>query len=614
MCGIIGYTGQEAQAASVLLHGLHRLEYRGYDSAGVAIVGAGGLEVVKRAGRVDLLGELPQPRGETGIGHTRWATHGRPSDENAHPHVSCDGAIAVVHNGIIENYRALREQLSDAGHKFQSETDTEAFAHLVEEAYKTATPIQGSRLLSAVITSAKKLEGSYAFAVVCEHEPGTIVAVRNKSPLIVGLGKDANFLASDVPALLDHTNRVIYLLDGEVAYLTAQDVRILSLDGERQKPVVHEVTWSIEDAEKGGYEHFMLKEIHETPRAIHEVLRGRVNTIEQTLDIEGNLTAEDISSADRVLILACGTSYHAGLVGKQIIERLVRIPVDVVQASEFRYGEAFASPSTLAIAISQSGETADTLEAMRKARLLEHRLLAITNVVGSTLTREAEGVLYLRSGPEIGVAATKTFVSTVASFYLLAFHMAAAKHSLPATERRRLIAELKALPRTAQQVLDNAQAYLDVGKNVLAPAKDAFYIGRQIAYGVAVEAALKLKEISYIHAEGFPAGELKHGPLALLEPGIPVVAFITDDPTHAVMLSNVAECRAREAHVIAIGPEHDVHLAKSATTVLHVPDVDPLFFPVPAVLASYLLAYAAAAARGCDIDKPRNLAKSVTVE
>ncbi len=606
MCGIVGYTGKR-DAAGILLGGLRRLEYRGYDSAGLAVCSPGGLSVVKAVGRVEQLSRREHPRGVAGIGHTRWATHGRPSEANAHPHTDCSGDFAVVHNGIIENYGDLREELETRGHLFRSETDTEVIAHLIEEAHR-------GDLTAATREALARLEGSYAIAVVSNREPGAIVAARQKSPLLIGLGSDGNLLASDATAVLEHTNRVIYLIDGETARLDADGVRVFDPDGKPVTPVVDTLTWSLEDAEKGGFEHFMLKEIHEIPRALHELLRGRLTSLDSRFDVEGGLSAADLAAAQRILVLACGTSYHAGLIGKALIERLAGVPVDVQLASEYRYGTAFPGPRTLAICVSQSGETADTLEALRKAHLNDHRTLAMTNVVGSTITREADGVFHLRAGPEIGVAATKTFVNSVVAFYLLALHLGAQRRRLPPADFRSLVADVKALPRLSQQTLDHAESVRFFAEKLLVHAERAFFLGRQLSHGVALEAALKLKEISYVHAEGYAAGELKHGPLALLEEGVPVIACVARDPTYAVMLSNIGEVRARGAHVLAIVDESNVDIDKYVNGVLRLPSVNPLFFPVPTTVALYLLAYYSARARGCEIDKPRNLAKSVTVE
>ncbi len=609
MCGIIGYTG-ERPATPILLNGLKRLEYRGYDSAGVAVLmDTGEITVAKVAGRVAGLDKMTLPAAGIGIGHTRWATHGRPNETNAHPHTSCDGKLAIVHNGIIENYLSLRDELEGRGHVFKSETDTEVIAHMLEEAF-----VKTGDLLTAIRETVGHLDGAYALAAIATANPNSIVAVRNKSPLIAGIGKDGNFIASDVPAILEHTKRVIYLLDGEIIRLTPDSVEVFDLQGSKHEAVIQEVNYTLEDAEKGGYEHFMLKEIHEVPRALHEALRGRLANLDHELDLEGSLTSRDLADAERFLIVACGTSYHAGLMGKVILEKLAGIPVDVQLASEYRYGTAFAGPGTIAIGVSQSGETADTLEALRKAHLNEHKTLAIVNVVGSTMTRECDGVMYVRSGPEIGVAATKTFVNSIISFYLLGIHLAAMRRKVPAQERRRLVEQLRGLPRLVQQVLDEASQTEAFATQFLGGKNHSFFLGRQLAYGAALEGALKLKEISYIHAEGYAAGELKHGPLALLEPGLPVVALTPRDHTYGIMISNIGEVRARDAHVLAISEQSDREVAKVANAVIRIPDMDPFFFVVPAVVVTYLLSYYAAKERGCAIDKPRNLAKSVTVE
>ena len=607
MCGIIGVVGAP-DASAAILSGLRRLEYRGYDSAGLAVMNGVGLKRARAVGAVENLAALDLPRGSTGIGHTRWATHGAPTEENAHPHVDCHGKIAVIHNGIIENYRELREKLEANGHLFKSQTDTEVLVHLIEEHFT-------GDLLQAVRIAVQHLEGSYALAAVANDQPDRIVAARMKSPLIIGIAEGQMFLASDATPLLEHTRRVVYVDDGDVVQLTADTLTLLDRAGARKEPVVQELDWSLEAAEKGGFEHFMLKEIHDIPDSLHELLRGRVNTLGESFDVAGNLTEERLRTTQRIMVLACGTSYYAGMVGKSLIEQLAGIPVEVHLASEFRYAPALATDNTLAILVSQSGETADTLEALRRARQLGCKTLAMVNVVGSSLARESDGVFYLRAGPEIGVASTKAFVNMVGGFYLLGAHLGHTRGRLAPARTKQLASELRGLPRLAQQTLQRADEIAALAGTFFDGHNDSFYLGRQLGFGLAMEGALKLKEVSYLHAEGYAAGELKHGPLALLVPGIPVVALLPQaDPTYNVMVSNIGEVKARGARVLAIAMEDDLDVDKYVDHVVRVPRTDPLFFAVPSSVVMYLLAYHAARVRGCSIDKPRNLAKSVTVE
>ena len=607
MCGIIGVVGV-ADASTAILNGLRRLEYRGYDSAGLAVMNGQGIKFARAVGAVDNLAALELPRGTTGIGHTRWATHGAPTEQNAHPHVDCHGRIALIHNGIIENYQELREKLEANGHVFKSETDTEVLVHLIEEHYT-------GDLLQAVRTTLQHLEGSYALVAMAGDSPDKLVAARHKSPLIVGLAEGAVLLASDAPAIIEHTRRIIYLDDGDVVELSRDSLAILDRAGVKKEPEVHELDWTLEAAEKGGFEHFMLKEIHDIPDALHEAFRGRLATIGEQFDIKGSLTEERLRTTQRIAILACGTSYYAGMVGKSVVEQLAGIPVEVHLASEYRYAPPLPGENTLAILVSQSGETADTLEALRRARELGCKTLAVVNVVGSSLAREADGVFYLRAGPEIGVASTKAYVNMVGAFYLLGAHLGSARGRLTPARTKQFASELRALPRLAQQTLAQADAVRRLAETFFDGHNDAFYLGRQVNYGLAMEGALKLKEISYLHAEGYAAGELKHGPLALLVKGLPVVALLPHkDPTYGVMVSNIGEVRARGAKVLGIGTEGDASIEKYVDHVLRVPASDPFYFPVPACVVLYLLAYHAARVRGCSIDKPRNLAKSVTVE
>jgi glucosamine--fructose-6-phosphate aminotransferase (isomerizing) len=607
MCGIIGVVGVQ-DVAKTLVNGLKRLEYRGYDSAGIAIITTDGLSIERAVGAVKNLDDRTHAVGTVGVGHTRWATHGAPTETNSHPHRDCTGRLAVVHNGIIENFQELREKLEANGHVFLSETDTEVIAHLIEERF------QGD-LVAAIQGALTMLQGSYALVVISADAPDRIVAARMKSPLLVGIAEGQMMLASDATALLEHTRQVVYLEDGEVVELARDRVRLFDSKGEPKVPIVRELTWSVEAAEKAGFEHFMLKEIHEIPDSLHELLRGRLSMLGERFDIEGTLPETAIRRAERIIILACGTSYYAGMVGKTIMEQLAGIPVEVHLASEFRYAPSLRYDNTLAILVSQSGETADTLEALRRARQVGCKSLAFVNVVGSSLSREADGVFYLRAGPEIGVASTKAFVNMVGSFYLLGLHLGGLNGQISGDQVKRLPSELRATPRLAQQTLEKAHEIESVTEHFFDGSDDAFYLGRQLNYGMAMEGALKLKEISYLHAEGYAAGELKHGPLALLQPGFPIVALVNDkESTHGVMLSNIGEVRARGARVLGIARQSDTSVAKHVEHIIRVPDSDALFFPVPAAVVMYLMAYHAAKARGCTIDKPRNLAKSVTVE
>ena len=598
MCGIVGYIGNQ-EALPILIESLKRLEYRGYDSAGVSVIDRELLNS-KAAGKIaELEKRLPRMPGRMGIAHTRWATHGKPSDQNAHPFTDCKGRMSLVHNGIIENYRELRERLEAAGHKFSSETDTETVVHLIEENYK-------GDLKASVSASLKQLRGSLALAVIHSSEPDRIVVARDESPLVIGLGQDENFVASDLPALLKHTRRVMYLQNREIAVITKKSVRIETFTGEPVEREVSTVDWTPEDTEKGGYQHYMLKEIFEQPRAILESLIGRIPSLE--LDI-GGIEKEDF---DSIKIVACGTSLHAGLVGKYVLEQFTGLPVMVEAASEYRYS-AHARDSPLMVLISQSGESADTLQAAREARRRGCRTLAVTNVVGSSMTREVDAVLYTRAGPEIGVAATKTFTCQLIAMYLLGMAMGKHRGTLLPRQLQELIEGLRRLPRDVQSVLDNRGA-IKLTAEWMANARDVFFIGRNVHYPTALEGALKLKEISYIHAEGLPAGELKHGPNALLTSETPVVAIAIRDHTYDKMISNIGEVSARSAPVIAVGYENDRELKKASDLTLYVPEVLPVLSPIPVITTLQLLAYHVALLRGCEIDKPRNLAKSVTVE
>jgi len=594
MCGIIGYIGQR-QAQPILLSSLSRLEYRGYDSCGIAVASSG-LEVYKDAVRVEALAKvLLQLDGTAGVGHTRWATHGEPSQVNAHPHCDCNGNIAVVHNGVINNFQKLKQQLISEGHSFVSETDTEVIPHLIEKYYD-------GNLEKAIEAALLDIEGSYAIIVLMVGEP-KLVAARRDSPLIIGIGDRENFIASDVPAILDYTNRVIYLEDGDIGVITADSIKVRG-EGTEVKRKQHRISWSIEDAQKAGYEHFMLKEIHEQPKVIRDTLGRYLSATEPVAD----WAMITDTGLENILILACGTSYNAALVGKYILEELVGIPVRAELASEFNYyGQALAR--TGAIAITQSGETADTLKAIKRLKGLGGKVVAIANVVGSTASRIADQTVYTLAGPEISVAATKSFTAQLMALYWLAL-----SHSkLDISRRDGLITGLRRLPGKVQQVLDSEDEIKE-GAEYLSKYKDVFFIGRGINFPVALEGALKLKEISYIHAEGYAAGELKHGPFALLSSDTPVIAIVAQDNTYEAMLTNIKEVKARGSPVVALAGEGNEAIGELVDSVIIVPQVDAIFSPVVNTVALQLLAYYAARFRGCSIDFPRNLAKSVTVE
>jgi glutamine---fructose-6-phosphate transaminase (isomerizing) len=596
MCGIIGYTGRR-EALEILLDGLRKLEYRGYDSAGVAIVGSD-LQVHKEKGEISVLERnLPPLRGKVGIGHTRWATCGKPSKENAHPFIDCRGDLALVHNGVIENSAQLRRQLVEEGHVFTSETDTEVLVHLLEKYYDGDMRGSLSRML-------KEVSGTYA-VVALRRGSNEMVAARKENPLVIGLGVGENFLASDVTALLSSTSKVIYMLDGDTALVTPERVRIFDAEENEIQRETQRITWTMEDAQKGGFEHFMLKEIHEQPTAVHNTLLSALEALEN-----GSLLGD--LEFDSVKIIACGTSFHAGLIGKYLIEELTSLPVTVDLASEYRYSTG-VSHCPLVILISQSGETADTLAAMREAKQRGCHTLAVCNVVGSTLARESAEVFYTQAGPEIGVAATKTFTTQLVAMMLLAMRMAYLEGKMPADTLRGMLSELRTLPVYIRSVLDISEK-IQTAADMLTDSQHVFFIGRNINYPTMLEGALKLKEISYIHAEGYAAGELKHGPLALIDKSTPIVAACVSDRTYEKMLSNISEVLARDAPVLAIGYEGDEELPLLADRFIGVPRVPPLFTPIILSVVLQLLAYHTARKRGCEIDKPRNLAKSVTVE
>ncbi|MGE5574351.1 MAG: glutamine--fructose-6-phosphate transaminase (isomerizing) [Bacteroidota bacterium] len=610
MCGIVGYIGPR-QASPILLDNLKKLEYRGYDSAGIAVLGNGSIEVRKTEGRLakleaQLNGEAPA--GCVGIGHTRWATHGRPSDVNAHPHSDCTGQLAVVHNGIIENYLALREWLEARGHAFNSETDTEVLPHLIEQYYN-------GDLAGAVRQALSRARGSFAIAVISRRDPDMIVAARKDSPLIVGLGKGENFLASDIPAVMAATREIFVMEDGEVAILTSDSVTVQDLDGRPVQKEVVRVRWDPVMAEKGGYDHFMLKEIHEQPRAIRDTLTGRIDRDAKTVSLhEVPITGADLANIDKVFIVACGTAYHAGLVGKRLIEGLMRVPVEVDVASEFRYRDPMVSPRTLTIVVSQSGETADTLAALREAKKRGSRVVAITNVVGSSVAREADDVLYTWAGPEIAVASTKAYITQLVALALVAVGLGRRRGTIDLEEEQEIVRQMEKLPMYAEEILLGQDSVVRDLAQELHRAEQMFFIGRGLDYAVSMEGSLKLKEISYINAQSYPAGELKHGTLALVVKGVPVIALATQGDVYEKMLSNIKEVKARDAIVVALALDGDDEIRKSVDHVVYIPRTSAYLAPVLAVIPLQLFAYYAAVARGCDVDKPRNLAKSVTVE
>ncbi|HTT67621.1 MAG TPA: glutamine--fructose-6-phosphate transaminase (isomerizing) [Gemmatimonadales bacterium] len=608
MCGIVGYTGKR-EAGPLLLEGLARLEYRGYDSAGVAIQNGKGLIVTKLAGRVVKLRERlnAEPvRGVNGIAHTRWATHGAPTERNAHPHQDCSGELAVVHNGIIENADALRTRLERSGHEFASETDTETLAHLIEEA-------PGAKLEERVIAALAHVEGTYGLAVMSSREPHKVVVARKGSPLLIGVGDGEYFVASDASAVLGQTRTVVYLDDGDVAVLTPEGYRVLDHEEREQVRSVDDIEWDLEAIELGGYAHFMLKEICEQPETVHSTLRGRLLFEEGTARLNGlGLPAEECRAVSRIVIVACGTSWHAGLVGRHVLEELTGVPTQVEYASEYRYRRQLKVPGTLTIAVSQSGETADTLEAIRAARGAGSRVVGIVNTVGSTIARETDGGIYLHAGPEIGVASTKAFTSQVVAFLLLALYIGRHR-GLPLEEGRTLVHALADLPTKVRAALALEPCIKQLARSY-AQAPNALYLGRGVNFPVALEGALKLKEISYIHAEGYPAAEMKHGPIALIDEKMPVVFVAPDDEIFQKVRSNMQEVRSRGGRILAVTCDGAADLGELVERQLRVPATHRLLSPVITVIPLQLLAYHIAVLRGCDVDRPRNLAKSVTVE
>jgi glutamine---fructose-6-phosphate transaminase (isomerizing) len=608
VCGIVGYTGKR-EAGPLLLEGLLRLEYRGYDSAGVAIQNGRGLIVSKLAGRVAKLCERldAEPvHGVNGIAHTRWATHGAPTERNAHPHQDCDGRVAVVHNGIIENADVLRTRLQRSGHHFASETDTETLAHLIEDA-------SGDTLEERVISALSHVEGTYGLAAMTSAEPHKLVVARQGSPLLIGVGDGEYFVASDASAVLGQTRSVVYLDDGDVAVLTPDGYRVLDHEEREQERCVDDIEWDLEAIELGGFPHFMLKEICEQPETVRSTLRGRLLFEEGTARLDGlNLTPEDVREISRIVIVACGTSWHAALVGRHVLEEVTGLPVQVEYGSEYRYRRQLKIPGTLAIAVSQSGETADTLEAIRAARAAGSRVVGLVNVVGSTIAREADGGIYLHAGPEIGVASTKAFTSQVVAFLLLALYLGR-QRGLSLEEGRDLVVQLAELPEKVRAALELEPSVKELARSYSA-APNALYLGRGVNFPVALEGALKLKEISYIHAEGYPAAEMKHGPIALIDEAMPVVFVAPDDEVFQKVRSNMQEVRARGGRIVAVTSEGADDLGNLVERQLRVPVTHPLLSPVVTAIPLQLLAYHIAVLRGCDVDRPRNLAKSVTVE
>ncbi len=610
MCGIVGYTGPR-QGVPVVLDGLKRLEYRGYDSAGIAVVNDGHLEVFKAPGRIAVLEKelgSRMPMGHTALAHTRWATHGAPNTVNAHPHSDCGGTIALVHNGIIENAQVLRAALSKRGHVFRSETDTEVLAHLVEDLHAKGTP-----LVDAVAGALRQVEGTYGIAVVSSREPDTIVAARRGSPLLVAIGTGENLVASDASAVLTHTRSVVYLDDGEIAVVRPGDYRILDLHTVEKEKAITQVDWDLGTIERGGFAHFMLKEIMEQPESVRNTLRGRLLEDEGTVRLGGlNITDDELLRIQRIVITACGTSWHAALIGEYMMEELARVPTEVEYASEFRYRNPIVDERTLVIGISQSGETADTLAALREAKRRGARTLGLVNVVGSTIAREVDGGIYLHAGPEIGVASTKAFTSQIAALALLTLKMGRLR-ALSILQGREVVRALGRLPSLVEGVLARAPEVERIAERLIR-ATNVLYLGRGYNFPVALEGALKLKEISYIHAEGYPAAEMKHGPIALIDDLMPVVFVAPKDAVYQKVVSNVEEVKARGGKVIAIVTQGDTGLAKLADHQIEIPETLDLLTPVLSVLPLQLLAYYIAVRRGCNVDQPRNLAKSVTVE
>lgn len=608
MCGIVGYLGPK-NASEVIVDGLSKLEYRGYDSAGVAVCNDGELEIRKFKGRLAVLAEdieKNEMKGNLGIGHTRWATHGEPSDVNSHPHFNMDKTIAVVHNGIIENYMELKEELKEDGVEFRSETDTEVIAHLVDKYYE-------GNLLDAVYKTVARLRGAYALGVICKDNEDELVAVRKDSPLVAGVGEGENFIASDIPALLKYTRKVYFLENGEVVHIKGDELKIYDADRNPVEKEIYDVKWDIEAASKGGYDCFMLKEINEQPEGVK-------NTLERRIDENGNivldgihLTKEDLDNINRIYIVACGTAYHAGLLGKNALEKYLKVPVITDIASEFRYSDNFVDEHSLVILVSQSGETADTLAVLRDSKAKGAKILAITNVVGSSISREADEVFYTWAGPEIAVASTKAYTTQITSLYMIALNFALEKGTINREEYLSTIEKMKELPEKIQKVLDNQDKIKETAEKIVSK-EHVFFLGRGVDYSLAMEGSLKLKEVSYIHSEAFAAGELKHGTIALIDEGTPVISVATQENLFEKMVSNMREVKARGAFVASIAQEHNTSVEKVSDEVIYIPNCDDMLVPIVAVVPMQLLAYYVSTMKGLDVDKPRNLAKSVTVE
>lgn len=609
MCGIIGYIGKK-EALPVLLDGLKQLEYRGYDSAGIGIVRDGEIKIAKRSGKIkdlefSMRGRRDLSSSRLGIGHSRWATHGSPTNVNAHPHTDCSCGIALVHNGIIENFNEIKEELIRKGHKFKSETDTEVIVHLIEEHYR-------GDLEKAVLKALRYLKGSFALGVISANEPDKLVGARRESPLVVGVGKGENFIASDVPAILRYTKKVIYLDDGEIVSLRKDRVKVLDSTGKEKKKKIDTIKWTVSSAQKSGYPHFMLKEIHEQPRVLKQIISSRLKGASEILLDGINLSDRDIKNISNIIVLACGTAYHAGCVGKYLMERFTDIPVTVDLSSEFRYRRPIVNDNSVVIAISQSGETADTLAAVREAKKKGAKILSICNVVGSSLVRISDGVLYTYAGPEIGVASTKAYTAQLAILYLLSFYIADKRGLLRKRVKRFLIKEFRELPKILDEILKKNEIQKLAKKH--SHFGSFLYLGRNLNFPTALEGALKLKEISYIPAEGYAAGEMKHGPIALIDEYRAVVCIAPDSFTYEKMVSNIQEICARKGKVIIVATKGNTEIKTFTRDVIYIPKIDELFSPVVSVLPLQLLAYYIAVKRGCDVDQPRNLAKSVTVE
>lgn len=610
MCGIVGYIGDK-QAQEVIVGGLRKLEYRGYDSAGIAVLNEKGLDFEKAQGRMAVLEERLESHplsGMIGIGHTRWATHGKPSDENSHPHTDAKGSFAVVHNGIIENFMPIKEELQAKGYTFTSETDTEVIAHLLSDLYD-------GDIVSTARKAVQRMRGAYALGIMTEHEPDKLVAIRLASPLVVGVGEGESFIGSDIPAILEHTRDVYILNEGEMAVLTRGGVELMEAEtGEKIERDLFHVEWDLVQAEKGGYDSFMLKEIYEQPQAVRDTIGARIDQENKRVILpELKMSDAELAAYDRIYIVACGTSMHAGLVGKEIIEKWTRVPVEVAVASEFRYRDPIYTDKTLMIVISQSGETADTLAALREAKKSNVKVMAITNVVGSSVAREADEVIFTWAGPEVAVASTKAYTCQVASLYLFALYLAQVKATMATDEIAEIVDHLQAIPGQIASMLEDTESVRQFAESIK-EVTSLFFIGRSLDYAVSLEGSLKLKEISYIHSEAYPAGELKHGTLALIEDNVPVVALATQPDIFEKTVSNIVEVKARGAHVLGFATEGDRDLAKAVDEVIYMPATLPMLTPILTVIPLQLLAYYASVARGLDVDKPRNLAKSVTVE